>query len=146
MIKNERELEQTQAKILICQALLANARRTLPPEAFRREAERRLEEWNRLDQAIRAYLTDLPADAASGSSWMAGSDLECRHWFPPSDPAITMAGHQTASPGGSARPPPQRSWRAWARWGSGCSPTGSRNTAARRLTSMAPVWRAPRWQ
>jgi hypothetical protein len=67
MIKNDRELEQSQAKLLICQALLANARRTLPPEAFRREAERRLEEWNRLDQSIRSYLTDLPPDAAQRS-------------------------------------------------------------------------------
>src|SRR5260370_39431436 len=64
MIKNDRELEQAQAKILICQALLANARRTLPPEAFRRESARRLEEWNRLDQSIRAYLTELPEGAA----------------------------------------------------------------------------------
>ena len=64
MIKNDRELEQAQAKILICQALLANARRTLPPEAFRRESARRLEEWSRLDQSIRAYLTELPEGAA----------------------------------------------------------------------------------
>jgi hypothetical protein len=64
LIKNDRELEQAQAKILICQALLANARRTLPPEAFRRESARRLEEWNRLDQSIRTYLTELPEGAA----------------------------------------------------------------------------------
>jgi hypothetical protein len=64
MIKNDREREQAQAKLLICQALLANARRSLPPEAFRRESARRIEEWNRLDQQIRAYLTDLPPDAA----------------------------------------------------------------------------------
>lgn len=67
MIKNDRELEQAQAKLLICQALLANARRTLPPEAFQREAARRLDEWNRLDQQIRAYLTDLPEGAAQRS-------------------------------------------------------------------------------
>jgi hypothetical protein len=83
MIKNDRELEQTQAKILISQALLANARRTLPPEAFRREAERRLDEWNRLDQAIRAYLTDLPADAAQrseeeGQEQFEAASLEAR--------------------------------------------------------------------
>ena len=67
MIKNDQELERAQAKLLISQALLANARRTLPPEAFRREADRRLEEWNRLDQAIRTYLTTLPEDAAGRS-------------------------------------------------------------------------------
>jgi len=67
MIRNDRELEQAQAKLLICQALMANARRTLPPEAFRRESERRLDEWNRLDQAIRAYLTQLPEGAEKRS-------------------------------------------------------------------------------
>lgn len=67
MIRNDRELEQAQAKLLICHALLANARRTLPPEAFRREAAKRLDEWSRLDQEIRAYLTDLPEGAAERS-------------------------------------------------------------------------------
>jgi hypothetical protein len=67
MIHNDREMEQAQAKLLICQALLANARRTLPPGAFQREAARRLEEWSRLDQSIRAYLTALPEDAAQRS-------------------------------------------------------------------------------
>jgi hypothetical protein len=76
MINNDRELEQAQAKLLICQALLANARRTLPPEAFRRESARRLEEWNRLDQAIRSYLTDLPEGAGERSEEQGEADYQ----------------------------------------------------------------------
>src|SRR5262245_52808128 len=33
MIRDDRELEQAQAKVLVCQSLLANARQTLPPAA-----------------------------------------------------------------------------------------------------------------
>src|SRR5260370_42237921 len=63
MIKNDRELEQAQAKILICQALLANARRTLPPEAFRRESARRLEGANPAAQAAPPDPTPAPPGA-----------------------------------------------------------------------------------
>lgn len=63
MIRNDRELQQTQAKILVCQSLLANARQTLPPDAFEKEAARWLSEWDRLDRDIRAYLSHLPAGA-----------------------------------------------------------------------------------
>lgn len=63
MIRDDRELQQTQAKILVCQSLLANARQTLPPEEFEKEAARWLSEWERLDRDIRAYLTRLPEGA-----------------------------------------------------------------------------------
>jgi hypothetical protein len=63
MIRNDRELQQTQAKVLVCQSLLANARQTLPPEAFEKEASRWLSEWDRLDREIRVYLSHLPEGA-----------------------------------------------------------------------------------
>jgi hypothetical protein len=63
MIRDDRELEQAQAKVLICQSLLSNARQTLPPAAFQAEADRWLAEWERLDRDIRAYLTRLPQGA-----------------------------------------------------------------------------------
>jgi hypothetical protein len=63
MIRDDRELQQAQAKILVCQSLMANARQTLPPDAFEKEAERWLSEWERLDRDIRAYLTRLPEGA-----------------------------------------------------------------------------------
>jgi hypothetical protein len=63
MIRDDRELQQAQAKVLVCQSLLANARQTLPPEDFEKEATRWLSEWDRLDREIRAYLTRLPEGA-----------------------------------------------------------------------------------
>jgi hypothetical protein len=63
MIRDDRELQQAQAKILVCQSLLANARQTLPPSEFEKEAARWLSEWDRLDREIRAYLTLLPEGA-----------------------------------------------------------------------------------
>lgn len=63
MIRDDRELQQAQAKVLVCQSLLANARQTLPPDAFEKEATRWLSEWDRLDEQIRAYLTRLPEGA-----------------------------------------------------------------------------------
>jgi hypothetical protein len=63
MIRDDRELQQAQAKVLVCQSLLANARQTLPPEAFHAESSRWLTEWDRLDRDIRAYLTQLPEGA-----------------------------------------------------------------------------------
>ena len=63
MIRDDRELQQAQAKVLVCQSLLANARQTLPPGDFEKEAGRWLSEWERLDQEIRSYLTRLPEGA-----------------------------------------------------------------------------------
>jgi hypothetical protein len=68
MIRDDRELQQAQAKVLVCQSLLANARQTLPPEAFHAEANRWLTEWDRLDRDIRAYLTRLPEGAEHRSA------------------------------------------------------------------------------
>lgn len=83
MIRDDRELQQTQAKILVCQSLLANARQTLPPEEFEREAARWLSEWERLDRDIRAYLTRLPdgagrRDPAEGSAAYRAMEGEAR--------------------------------------------------------------------
>jgi hypothetical protein len=65
MIRDDKELQQAQAKVLICQSLLANARQTLPPEGFEKEVSRWLKEWDRLDREIRTYLTVLPPGAES---------------------------------------------------------------------------------
>jgi hypothetical protein len=56
-------MQQTQAKILVCQSLLANARQTLPPAQFEKEAARWLSEWEKLDGELRAYLSKLPEGA-----------------------------------------------------------------------------------
>jgi hypothetical protein len=83
MIRDDRELQQAQAKVLVCQSLLANARQTLPPEAFQTESTRWLAEWDRLDRDIRAYLIQLPEgaehrDAAEGRAAYQALDPQAR--------------------------------------------------------------------
>jgi hypothetical protein len=83
MIRDERELQQAQAKVLVCQSLLANARQTLPPEAFQTESTRWLAEWDRLDRDIRAYLIRLPEgaehrDAEEGQAAYQALDPQAR--------------------------------------------------------------------
>jgi hypothetical protein len=68
MIRNDEELEQRQAKLLVCQSMLARARQTLPPDSFWKRARIWVEEWDRLDDEIRDYLTTLPQDAESRSA------------------------------------------------------------------------------
>jgi hypothetical protein len=83
MIRDDRELQQAQAKVLVCQSLLANARQTLPPEAFQTESTRWLAEWDRLDRDIRAYLIRLPEgaehrDAEEGQAAYQALDPQAR--------------------------------------------------------------------
>src|SRR2546422_10521041 len=63
VIRDDKDLEQRQAKLLVCQSMIAHARQTLPPDAFWKRTRHWMEEWDRLDDEIRAYLTTLPDDA-----------------------------------------------------------------------------------
>jgi hypothetical protein len=63
LIANDNELEQTQARLLVCQSMIAHARQTLPPDAFWKRTRHWMEEWDRLDDEIREYLTTLPDEA-----------------------------------------------------------------------------------
>jgi hypothetical protein len=65
VISNDKELEQRQARLLVCQSMIAHARQTLPPDTFWKRTRHWTEEWDRLDDEIRDYLTTLPDDAAS---------------------------------------------------------------------------------
>jgi hypothetical protein len=48
--------------------MIAHARQTLPPDVFWKRSRHFLEEWDRLDDEIREYLTTLPDDAAQRSA------------------------------------------------------------------------------
>jgi hypothetical protein len=83
MIRDDREMQQAQAKILVCQSLLANARQTLPPAQFEKEAARWLSEWGKLDDELRTYLSTLPEgaenrDPEEGQSAYASMEAEAR--------------------------------------------------------------------
>src|SRR5437764_173803 len=52
VIRNDEELEQRQAKLLVCQSMIAHARQTLTPDAFWKRARIWMEEWDRLDDEI----------------------------------------------------------------------------------------------
>jgi len=65
VIANDKELEERQARLLVCQSMIAHARQTLPPDAFWKRCRHWMEEWDRLDDEIRGYLTTLPDEAAN---------------------------------------------------------------------------------
>jgi hypothetical protein len=57
MITNDAELLAAQARVQVIQAMLAHARRTCTPESFQDQARGWLDEWQRLDEEIRSYLS-----------------------------------------------------------------------------------------
>jgi hypothetical protein len=57
VITNDAELISAQARVQVIQAMLAHARRTCTPESFQDQAKGWLNEWQRLDEDLRTYLS-----------------------------------------------------------------------------------------
>jgi hypothetical protein len=76
VIRDDRELEQRQAKLLVCQSMIAHARQTLPPDLFWKRTRIWMEEWDRLDEEIRTYFTDLPEGAEARSEAEANAAIQ----------------------------------------------------------------------
>src|SRR2546422_9941944 len=89
VIRDDKDLEQRQAKLLVCQSMIAHARQTLPPDLFWKRTRIWMEEWDRLDDEIRAYLTGLPEGAESRSEPEADAAFQAE--FP------TIAAKNTAA-------------------------------------------------
>ena len=64
VITNDSELLTVQARVQVVQAMLAHSRRTCTPETFQDQAKSWLNEWQRLDEDIRDYLSTPPTRAA----------------------------------------------------------------------------------
>jgi hypothetical protein len=57
VIQNDADLMAAQARIQVIQSIRAHARRTLTPDSFLAQSKGWLQEWKKIEEDVRAYLS-----------------------------------------------------------------------------------------